>query len=82
MEAVLNNKLKVVSAPLLRSNNITDGLLNSNYKMIAKQNLNQSSSGTVFGTRQRLKSYQLNKVNHTAVILKLSIFMIAMSLIF
>jgi hypothetical protein len=57
-------------------------LLNSNYKTIVKQNYSKSTSTSVFGIRQRIKSSQFNKVNHIAAILKMSVFIVALLAIF
>ena len=82
MELVLNQELEFVSEPSEVSYLTTNGLLTSNYKSIVKQNFNNSSTKSVFGIRQRLKAFQFNMVNHTAVILKLSVFAIALIALF
>lgn len=82
MELVLNQELEFVSEPSEVSYFTTNGLLTSNYKSIVKQNFNNSSTKSVFGIRQRLKAFQFNMVNHTAVILKLSVFAIALIALF
>jgi len=82
MELVVNQKLVIESEPTQLSHFTTQGLLNSNYKSIVKQNYSKSTTRSVFGIRQRLKSSQLNMVNHTAVILKLSVFAIALIALF
>ncbi|NNE30975.1 MAG: hypothetical protein HKN40_01265 [Winogradskyella sp.] len=76
MELVLNQELEYVPEPIevLRFKN--RGLLNSNYKSLVKQNFSRSKSKSIFGIRQRLKSTQFNTINHTAVILKISVFAI------
>lgn len=82
MELVLNQELEFVSEPSEVSYFTTNGLLTSNYKSIVKQSFNNSSTKSVFGIRQRLKAFQFNMVNHTAVILKLSVFAIALIALF
>lgn len=82
MELVLNQELEFVSEPSEVSYLTTNGLLTSNYKSIVKQSFNNSSTKSVFGIRQRLKAFQFNMVNHTAVILKLSVFAIALIALF
>lgn len=82
MELVLNQKLETVPEPIEVSHFTTNGLLNSNYKSIVKENFSKSTTKSVFGIRQRIKSSQLCKVNHTAVILKLSVFAIALIALF
>ena len=82
MELVLHQQLETVPEPVEVSHFTTNGLLNSNYKSIVKQNFSKSTTKSVFGIRQRIKSSQLNRVNHTAVILKLSVFAIALIALF
>lgn len=84
MELVVNQKLEFVSEPepTVVSHFTTQGLLNSNYKSLVKQNFKTCTKKSIFGIRQRLKSSQFNMVNHTAVILKLSVFAIALVAIF
>jgi len=82
MELVLNQELESVPEPAVVSHYTTKGLLNSNYKTIVKQNYSKSTTASVFGIRQRIKSSQFNRINHTAAILKLSVFAIALIAIF
>ena len=82
MELVVNQKLEFVSEPAQLSHFTTQGLLNSNYKSVVKYNFSKSTTKSVFGIRQRLKSSQFNMVNHTSVILKLSVFAIALVALF
>ncbi|MEN8886805.1 MAG: hypothetical protein ABF246_10475 [Winogradskyella sp.] len=74
MELVVNQELEFVPEPITVSNCENNGLLNSTYKSVVKENFSKATTKTVFGIRQRLKSSQFNTVNHTAVILKLSVF--------
>ena len=82
MELVLNQELESVPEPIVVSHYTTNGLLNSNYKSIVKQNFSKSTTKSIFGIRQRIKSSQLGKVDHVAAILKLSVFVIALIAIF
>lgn len=82
MELVLNQKLESVPEPIAVSHYTTNGLLNSNYKSIVKHNFSKSTTKSVFGIRQRIKSSQLNMVNHVGIVLKLSVFAIALVAIF
>ncbi|MBV7269218.1 hypothetical protein [Winogradskyella luteola] len=82
MELVLNQELETVPEPVVVSHYTTNGLLNSNYKSVVKENFSKSTTKSIFGIRQRLKSSQLNMVNHTSVILKLSVFAIALIVLF
>lgn len=82
MEVVVNQKLEFVPEPTEVSLFTNQGLLNSNYKSVVKYNFSKSTTESIFGIRQRLKSSQLNRVNHTAVILKLSVFAIALIALF
>jgi hypothetical protein len=82
MELVLNQKLESVPEPIAVSHYTTNGLLNSNYKSIVKHNFSKSTTKSVFGIRQRIKSSQLNMVNHVGIVLKISVFAIALVAIF
>ncbi|WP_296380867.1 hypothetical protein [Winogradskyella sp.] len=82
MELAVNHELEFVPEPIKGTHFTTNGLLNSNYKSVVKKNFSKSTTKSVFGIRQRLKSSQLNMVNHTAVILKLSVFAIALVALF
>lgn len=82
MELVLNQKLKTVPEPREVSHFTNKGLLNSNYKSVVKHNFCKSASKSVFRIRQNIKSSQFNTVNHTAVILKLSVFAMVLVALF
>ncbi|BAO76227.1 hypothetical protein [Winogradskyella sp. PG-2] len=82
MELLLNQELEFVPEPTEVSYSSNNGILNSNYKSVVKQNFSKSTTKSVFGIRQRLKSSQFNMVNHTAVILKLSAFAIVLVALF
>ncbi|MFP4845230.1 hypothetical protein [Winogradskyella sp. PE311] len=82
MELVLNQNLETLPEPIAVNHFTTQGLLNSNYKSVVKQNFSKSTTKSIFGIRQRIKSSQLYMVNHTAVILKLSVFAMVLVAIF
>lgn len=82
MELVLNQKLESVPEPTAVSHFTSQGLLNSNYKSVVKENFRKSTTKSVFGIRQRLKSSQFKMVNHTAAILKISVFTMALVALF
>ncbi|WP_299099088.1 hypothetical protein [uncultured Winogradskyella sp.] len=74
MELVLNTTLESVPEPIAVSNFTANGLLNSRYKSIVKENYRKSTKKSIFGIRQRIKSSQFRMVNHTGAILKLTVF--------
>jgi len=82
MELVVNPTLEIVPEPISVIHFTTQGLLNSNYKSLVKKNFSISTKKSVFGIRQRLKASQFNMVDHTAVILKLSVFAIVLVALF
>lgn len=59
-----------------------EGLLNSNYKSVVKQNLKNASSQSLFGIRQRLKSGQFLFTSNIATALRVSAFMLVFIAIF
>ena len=82
MELLINQDLGIIPEPIEVSNFTAQGLLNSNYKSVVKQNFSKVTTTSVFGIRQRIKSSQFYRVNHTAVILKLSVFAMALIALF
>ncbi|MFK7833039.1 MAG: hypothetical protein AB8B52_07175 [Winogradskyella sp.] len=82
MELTVNTSLEIVSESIKGIHFTKQGLLNSNYKALVKQNFSKPTNTSVFGMRQRLKAFQLNRVDHTAAILKLSVFLIALVALF
>ncbi len=82
MELVLNQELETELESINVRHFTSHGLLNSNYKSVVKQNFKKSTTKSVFGIRQRLKSSQFNMINHTAVILKLSLFAVVLVALF
>ncbi|WP_034041336.1 hypothetical protein [Wocania ichthyoenteri] len=51
-----------------------EGLLNSNYKKLVKKNLNYTTSQSLFGMRQRLKTCQYQFTSSIETILKVAAF--------
>ena len=82
MELVVNQNLEFVPEPIEVSHFTNQGILNSNYKSVVKHNFSASTAKSIFGIRQRIKSSQLHMVNHTAIILKLSVFAMALVALF
>ena len=58
-----------------------EGILNSEFKKVAKTNFFDSEPNTIFATRQRLKSYQYRFTSDAETIVKLSVFAIALAVI-
>ena len=58
-----------------------EGLLNSNYKNIVKENYVYIEQDTVFGIRQRIKSFQYANTTSISIILKISVFILGYLLI-
>ncbi len=82
MELVANQELGFLPEPIGVSKFTSQGLLNSNYQSVVNQNFSASTTKSIFGIIQRIKSSQLNRVNHTAVILKLLVFGILLTALF
>ena len=59
-----------------------EGILNSNYKSIAKQNLNNTNLQSIFGIRQRVKSRQYQFTSSISTVLKVSLFTVIILSIF
>lgn len=80
MESKLTQDLEFEPKRNKRSYFTTKGLLNSNYKRIVKYNFKKMSKKSIFGKRQRAKHPELCRSGHVmSVILKLSIFAIALT---
>ena len=58
------------------------GLLNSNYKKVVKCNLNNHNSNSIFGIKQRIKSRQYQFTSSIETLLKVSVFVIVLAVIF
>jgi hypothetical protein len=82
MELSVNHDLDLEPEPLVVSCNTTEGLLRSKYKAVVNQNFKLMPAHSLYGVRQGLKSFQFNAVNHTAGILKLTVFVTVLILIF
>lgn len=84
MELVLKTEdLEVLPEPRVIEKHVRPiGLLNSNYQKVAKQNLNNTSSQSIFGIRQRIKSRQYQTELSIEAILKVSVFVIIFLVIF
>ena len=59
-----------------------EGILNSNYKKVVKCNFDSNSSQSIFGIRQRIKSRRYQFTPGIDVILKVSVFVIALAVMF
>lgn len=83
MELVLTQQ-ETEPSPKLRNEFIfkNERLLTSNYKSAVEENFVNSSSKSVFGVRQHLKFKRFNMVSHMDVVLKLSIFVITLAILF
>lgn len=84
MELVLTN---TDSEPLPERKSVNvisnpEGILNSNYKQIVKNNFKNKSSQSIFGIRQRIKNRRFLSTPGIDVILKVSVFVIALAVIF
>lgn len=82
MTTQLNQELEAVPEPIAVTCSAAKGLLNSNYKSIAKHNYSMPNTATVFGIRQRIKSSHFNRINYTPAVLKVSVFVMALIAIF
>ncbi len=58
------------------------GLLNSNYQIVAKSNLENIEADSVFGVRQRVKSYHYRTTSGIETLLKVLVFMMLYFVIF
>lgn len=82
MELLLNQELETVPEPIEVTHFTNHGILNSNYKSLVRENFSASTSKSIFGIRRRLRASQLNMVNHTEAILKVTFFAILLIAIF
>jgi len=62
--------------------NKPSGFLTSEYKTIVKQNYSEQKPTSIFGVKQRIKSRSYSTNNLAETTLKLSLFLIAMVLIY
>lgn len=58
------------------------GLLNSSYKKVVKCNLNNHNSTSIFDIKRRIKSRQYQFTPNIETFLKVSVFVIALAVIF
>ena len=56
-----------------------EGILNSSYKQVARQNFFKSNPRSIFGIRQHIKSRQYQFSSNIDTILKLSVFAIVLA---
>ncbi|RNC84079.1 MAG: hypothetical protein ED556_11485 [Winogradskyella sp.] len=83
MELVVNTfETEPLPEPRTRFVYSNEPMLNSNYKAAAQENFINSSKPSVFGMRQRIKFKRYNSVNAIGVLLKLSVFVIALTMMF
>ncbi|OUS03453.1 hypothetical protein A9Q86_00640 [Flavobacteriales bacterium 33_180_T64] len=58
-----------------------EGLLNSNYKNVAKCNLSSANTTSIFGIKQRVKSRRYQITSSIDTFLKLSVFVTVLAFI-
>ncbi|MBT8256943.1 MAG: hypothetical protein KJO49_00615 [Bacteroidia bacterium] len=58
-----------------------EGILNSEFKKVAKTNFFNSKPKSIFATRQRLKSYQHHFTTNAETLVKLSVFAIVLAVV-
>lgn len=58
-----------------------EGLLNSNYKSVVKCNLHNTSTTSIFGIKQRVKSRQYQFTSSIDTLLKVSVFVTVLAFI-
>jgi len=58
-----------------------EGILNSNYKALVRNNFKHMKSNSIFGVRQAIKSRQYVSNSSIDIILKLSVFAIVLSIV-
>ncbi len=58
-----------------------EGILNSDFKKVAKHNFFNSKPTSIFATRQRVKSYQYHFTSDAATLIKLSVFAIVLAVV-
>lgn len=83
MELTITQELEPLPIRRLDQNFETpEGLLNSNYKKVVRCNLNNPNSTSVFGVKQRIKSRQYQFSSSIETLLKVSVFIITLAVIF
>ncbi|ULC60431.1 hypothetical protein MBM09_05445 [Flaviramulus sp. BrNp1-15] len=84
MELVLTTQdLQPLPEPIVLEKYIKpEGILNSNYKVIAKENLKNTTSKSIFAIKQRIKSRQYQITSGIETALKVSVFALIFLIIF
>lgn len=83
MELTITQELEPLPIRNLKSKfELPVGLLNSNYKKVAKCNLSSHNSTSIFGIKQRIKSRQYQFTSSIDTLLKVSVFVIVLTAIF
>lgn len=59
-----------------------EGILNSNYQCLAKSNLENIEAHSIFGIKQRVKSYHYRTTSSIETLLKVGVFMILYVILF
>lgn len=74
LESLPRQQKKIITEP--------SGFLNSEYKSVVNDSLNNASSKSIFGIRQRIKSKQYHVVSGIETILKVTTFITIIMVIF
>lgn len=83
MESTITQELEPLPIQVLGHGFETpEGLLNSSYKKVVKCNLNNHNSTSIFGIKRRIKSRQYQFTSSIGTLLKVSVFVIALAVIF
>ncbi|WP_341216711.1 hypothetical protein [uncultured Wocania sp.] len=82
MELVLKVEDLEPESKVIENQVNSEGLLNSNYKKLVRKNLNNTTSQSLFGIRQRLKICQYQFTSSIETILKVSAFTVIFITIF
>lgn len=82
MELAVNQTLEFLPEPTEVAHVTNHGLLNSKYQTVVKRNFSKTTETSIFSIRQHVKFSQFHLVNHTSVILKLSVFAIVLIALF
>lgn len=82
MELLLNQEIETGPEPIEVTHFTNHGILNSNYKSLVRENFSASASKSIFAIKRGLRASQLNMVNHTEAILKVTLFTILLIAIF
>ncbi len=84
MEFVLKTQeLESLSEPIgFEEHTTSGGLLSSNYQNVVNINFKHTKANSIFGIKQRVKSYYYRTNSSIETILKVSVFMILYLIIF